>query len=160
MAFSPLLSLATFAVFSTFLLSFSSGSFSDLKLDNILLDIDGHVRISDFGMCKLQIWLDQMAESFAGTPDYISPEIIMVWSTKWVEREMWNCVCVCVCLYVSPPSKMCSRSIWTYMCGVYTLPPEYCMHAEKEQIVMKRECAIVFSAMPTVLPLSPNSSHM
>lgn len=68
--------------FNTFLLSFSFGSFSDLKLDNILLDIDGHVRISDFGLCKLQIYLDQMAESFCGTPDYISPEIIMVWTLK------------------------------------------------------------------------------
>lgn len=51
---------------------------SDLKLDNILVDADGHARIGDFGMCKLEIYLDKKAESFCGTPDYISPEIIMV----------------------------------------------------------------------------------
>lgn len=51
---------------------------SDLKLDNILVDADGHARIGDFGMCKLEIYLDRTAESFCGTPDYISPEIIMV----------------------------------------------------------------------------------
>uniref|UniRef100_G1PRX8 Serine/threonine-protein kinase MRCK gamma n=1 Tax=Myotis lucifugus TaxID=59463 RepID=G1PRX8_MYOLU len=49
----------------------------DVKPDNILLDMNGHIRLADFGSC-LRLNNSGMVDSSVavGTPDYISPEIL------------------------------------------------------------------------------------
>ena len=49
----------------------------DLKLENIMLTLDGHVKLIDFGLSKVGIFKGKnFTNTFCGTPTYMAPEMM------------------------------------------------------------------------------------
>ena len=61
----------------------------DIKLDNILLDGKGNVKIADFGVSKLVKPGDVMHEQ-SGTPAYIAPEILREQGYSGFKADIWS----------------------------------------------------------------------
>lgn len=88
--------------------------YRDLKLDNILLTPDGHIKVADYGICKENMPYGQTTRTFCGTPDYMAPEILS--SNRYGRAVDW----------------------WSFGVFIYVmLVGRYPFHGEDEQDVLE-----------------------
>eukprot|EP00339_Tiarina_fusa_P014516 CAMPEP_0117022890 /NCGR_PEP_ID=MMETSP0472-20121206/17140_1 /TAXON_ID=693140 ORGANISM="Tiarina fusus, Strain LIS" /NCGR_SAMPLE_ID=MMETSP0472 /ASSEMBLY_ACC=CAM_ASM_000603 /LENGTH=424 /DNA_ID=CAMNT_0004728851 /DNA_START=124 /DNA_END=1398 /DNA_ORIENTATION=+ len=82
----------------------------DIKPENVLLSGDGHLRIADFGLAKVNVTDDHSAKTFCGTIEYMAPEII-TGSGHGKAVDWWSLgILICDTLTGNPPFRSKNRN--------------------------------------------------
>jgi serine/threonine protein kinase len=62
----------------------------DVKLDNILIDASGRIKLCDFGISRIITDYQEIIREQCGTPAYISPEIMLDKGYNGFKSDIWS----------------------------------------------------------------------
>jgi protein kinase N len=120
--------------------------YRDLKLDNLLLDRFGFLKIADFGLCKENMWHGTRTSTFCGTPEFLAPEVLT--DVSYTRAVDWWGLGVLIYEMLVGEVRNSRRSIESIKYNVccYCHPPSLL-----SRVTMKRKCLTPLSMMMYVI---------
>ncbi|KAF9978768.1 Cell cycle serine/threonine-protein kinase cdc5/MSD2 [Actinomortierella ambigua] len=110
----------------------------DLKLGNIFLSYDMHVKVGDFGLAALLQSAEERKRTICGTPNYIAPEILFETSGHSFEVDIWSLGCIMYTLLIGKPPFQTNdvKSIYKNIRELnYSFPPEIPISTEAKALI-------------------------
>jgi serine/threonine protein kinase len=113
----------------------------DIKLQNIMLDEQGNVRLIDFGLSNF-VEVGRFRNTFCGTPAYAPPEILLGTQYKGPEVDVWS---LGVVLYSMLTAEFPFTTIAEILKGKFKEPTtcsSECLDLLKRMLTVKKEARI------------------
>eukprot|EP00296_Roombia_truncata_P007658 JP446106.1.p1 GENE.JP446106.1~~JP446106.1.p1 ORF type:complete len:503 (-),score=136.94 JP446106.1:90-1598(-) len=113
--------------------------YRDLKPENVLMDRDGHLRLTDFGLSKMKMDYTDKTHTFCGSKEYLAPEILRK-KGYGMPVDWWSLGVLCYEFSVGRPPFM-SRNMMEIFdkilhCEV-AFPPQVAVPDDAKDLIIK-----------------------
>jgi len=115
----------------------------DIKLQNIMLDEQGNIRLIDFGLSNF-VEVGRYRNTFCGTPAYAPPEILLGTQYKGPEVDVWS---LGVVLYSMLTAEFPFTTIAEILKGKFKEPncSDECLDLLRRMLTVKKEARATLS---------------